>query len=350
MASNQKNQIYPIKSEKNFLLVITILFLLLTLFMLLDLASIIVYSLLIAYFLYPLYKFYIRKVGDERISSILSLLTFTLVICVPFGLFSYFVILNLIKILLEYRIYIENPDILNQTITQFMERITGSQALSSINLAELFNTFVVYVIEAISKFFSSIPTMVFYFFIMLFISYYALVYNKKMFKAANDYIPLGIKKQNEIIESLDKNLKVLFKGYFLTGIIQTAVALFGYIIFGAPNIMLLTVLTFVLSLIPYLGTPLVFVPVSMYMIISGNQIGGIGLLIYGTMIISTVDNFIRPYLMSTKETISPPLVFVGFIGGVLAFGISGFILGPLIIAITTILLKYLKDSFEIKDE
>jgi predicted PurR-regulated permease PerM len=183
----------------------------------------------------------------------------------------------------------------------------------------------------------------------MFISYYILIYNKEIFKALNEYIPLSLKKQNTIINSIAKNVKVLFKGYFLTGIIQTIVAFFGYLIFGAPNLLIISFLTLIASLIPYLGTPLVWIPISIYMIIIGNSFGGIGLLIYGTFVINLIDNFLRPILMSDKDTIPPALVFIGFVGGLLAFGMMGIILGPLIIAITSILLKYLKETYELQN-
>ena len=82
------------------------------------------------------------------------------------------------------------------------------------------------------------------------------------------------------------------------------------------------------------------------MMFTGNELGGFWLLIYGSLVINLVDNFARPILMSDKDTISPALVFIGFIGGLIAFGISGIILGPLIIATTSILVKYLKEAYE----
>jgi len=175
------------------------------------------------------------------------------------------------------------------------------------------------------------------------------MYNRKMFRTLNEYIPLNLRRQDEILNSLQKNLKVLFKGYFITGIIQTMIAVFGYIVFGAPNILIISIITLFTSLIPYLGTPLVWVPISIYMIITGNEFGGVGLLIFGPLVISMIDNFLRPILMIHKDTISPPLVFVGFVGGMLAFGIIGIILGPIIISTTSILLRYLRENYELKE-
>ena len=206
----------------------------------------------------------------------------------------------------------------------------------------------IYIADFAKNFFSSIPKIIIYFLIMLFITYYILTFNKNILYAINEYIPLSLKKQNEILRNITRNLRVLFRGYFLTGLIQTIIALVGYIMFGAPNILIITCLTLFVSLIPYLGTPLIWVPVSLYMIFIGDQFNGIALLIYGTFIISMIDNFLRPVLMSDKETISPPLVFVGFVGGMFAFGIAGIILGPIIISITIILLRYVKEYYEVK--
>lgn len=340
---------YTKESEKTFILIISGIFILLTFFIILDIFELIIYSLLLSYFLFPLYSFYLKKLNDRRLSSLLTLTTATVVFFIPFALLSYFLILNLIKILVQYKIYIENPEILNAVIIEFLEKFTNSTVLSTINFSEIFNTFVLFVLDITKTFFSSIPLTIAYFFIVLFISYYILIYNKNILHATNEYIPLSMRKQNEILNNIQKHIKVLFKGYFLTGIIQSAVALVGYIIFGAPNILIITFLTLIVSLIPYLGTPLVWVPVALYMIFAGDQFNGIGLFLFGTFVISLIDNFLRPVLMSNKETISPPLVFIGFVGGMLAFGLSGIILGPLVIAITAILMKYLKEYYEVKE-
>ena len=81
------------------------------------------------------------------------------------------------------------------------------------------------------------------------------------------------------------------------------------------------------------------------MIMIGKTSGGIALFLYGVFIISTIDNFVRPVLMSDKDTLSPPVVFIGFLGGFITFGISGIFLGPIIISVTITLLKYLREYY-----
>ena len=337
---------YNKKIEKQFLLGINIVLIILTIYLIKDMFTLIVCSLILSYFLKPLYEYFFKKTENERIASVLTLTSSILIIFIPIAIMSYFLILNLIKIVLQYSAYLENSEILNAQIAQIVGNFTNSSVFNNINFSTVFNSLVNFIVEISKNFFSSIPTFLLYLFIILFITYYILIYNKSILKSINQYLPLSLHKQNELLYKVGRNVKVLFKGYFLTGIIQTLVALFGYVILGAPNIFIITFLTLISSLIPYLGTPLVWVPISIYMIISGSKIAGIVLLLYGILVINLVDNFLRPYLISDKDTIPPVLVFLGFIGGMMAFGIIGIILGPLIISITTIFLKYLIQHYE----
>jgi len=337
---------YNKKVEKHFLLGINIILIILTAYLIKDIFSLIIYSFILSYFLQPLYKYFNTKFDNKRISAILTLTSSILIIFIPIAMMAYFLILNLIKLVVQYSIYLENPEILNAQIAQIVSNFTSSSLFSTFNFSTLFNSLVSFIINISKSFFSSIPSFVLYTFVILFITYYTLIYNKEILKSINEYLPLSLHKQNELLYKVGRNIKVLFKGYFLTGLIQTLVALIGYIVFGAPNILIITFLTLITSLIPYLGTPLIWVPISIYMIVSGSEFTGTGLLLYGILIINLVDNFLRPYLMSDKDTIPPALVFIGFIGGMMAFGIFGIILGPLIISITAIFLKYLIQHYE----
>lgn len=339
---------YSKDSEKTFILVISLIFILLTFFVIKDIFALIVYSLILSYFLYPLYKYYLSKTNSKRLSSILTLSTATIFFLIPLGFLAYFLILNLVKIVIDYRVYIQNPELLNEVVGNFVGSITSSPLLTNLDYSLFVQPVVRYIIDLSTGFFSSLPILFLYLFIVLFISYYVLIHGKSMITGFNEYIPLSLKKQNEILRNITKNLTVLFRGYFLTGVIQTFVAFVGYVIFGVPNLLIVTFLTFITTLIPYLGTPMVWIPVAFYLILTGETVFGIGLLLYGTFVISLVDNFVRPILMSHKDTISPPMVFIGIIGGLFAFGIQGIILGPIIISITLILIRYLKETYELR--
>jgi predicted PurR-regulated permease PerM len=348
MSTNRRR--YSEVSEKYFLLILALIFLVLTFIVIRDLFTVIIFSFILSYFLYPVYEFYLKRIKDETISAIMTLLSASVFIFLPITLLTYFISLNLLKLVTNYKTYLENPELLNATINEIIFTLTNSDIISNFDFSEFFQTVLIFLLNTISHFFYSIPILIMYFLISLFITYYIFINNKKMLRALNEYIPLTMRKQNEILRNVQKNIKVLFKGYFLTGLIQTLIAMFFYIIFGAPNILIITFLTLFVSIMPYVGSPIVWGPVGIYMILSGNTVGGYGLLIAGTLIISLVDNFLRPYLMSDEETISPPLVFLGLVGGLFAFGIAGIIIGPIIISITAIVLRYLKEFYELRYE
>jgi len=123
-----------------------------------------------------------------------------------------------------------------------------------------------------------------------------------------------------------------------TAIAQGSLAGIGFTVAGAPLPVLLALSTMVLSLLPF-GAPLLYVPVSAYLIFFTDLpwYNGAGLLLWGVGFISTVDNFLRSVLISQATQASMVLVFVGVVGGVVAFGLLGVFIGPALISVAHML-------------
>lgn len=123
-----------------------------------------------------------------------------------------------------------------------------------------------------------------------------------------------------------------------TAIAQGTLAGIGFTVAGAPLPVLLALSTMVLSLLPF-GAPLLYVPVSAYLIFFTDLpwYNGAGLLLWGVGFISTVDNFLRSVLISQATQASMVLVFVGVVGGVVAFGLLGVFIGPALISVAHML-------------
>jgi predicted PurR-regulated permease PerM len=119
-----------------------------------------------------------------------------------------------------------------------------------------------------------------------------------------------------------------------TAVAQGLLSGLGFLVSGAPSPLLLTVLSMVVSLIPF-GPPLVYVPVALYLILLSGQpwYYGAGLLVWGIGVVSTVDNLLRPLFISQATQVRPILVFIGVLGGLTAFGLLGVFIGPALIAV-----------------
>ncbi|MDD5435019.1 MAG: AI-2E family transporter, partial [Nitrospira sp.] len=149
-------------------------------------------------------------------------------------------------------------------------------------------------------------------------------------------VDLFIKETGDVI------IAVLY-GVVLTAMIQGALGGFGFWVLGLPAPVLFGTLMFILALVPFAGTPVVWLPAAIWLIYNGSIGKGIFLLVWGVLAISTIDNFLRPYFISKKLGFHGLLSFIGIIGGMIAFGFIGVFLGPLLIAIPLRLFEiYLK--------
>jgi predicted PurR-regulated permease PerM len=108
----------------------------------------------------------------------------------------------------------------------------------------------------------------------------------------------------------------------------------GYYVVGAPTPLLLGVLTLIVSFVPF-GPPFVYIPVTAYLLFATELpwYHGVGLAIWGTIVVSTVDNILRPLFISQSTKLSTILVFIGVLGGVASFGLLGVFIGPALVAI-----------------
>lgn len=141
-----------------------------------------------------------------------------------------------------------------------------------------------------------------------------------------------------LIEVTAGTVSRVVNGILGTALAQSVLALIGFWVAGVPAAMLLGLLTFFFSIIP-MGPPLIWLPASLWLYFQGQTGWAIFLAAYGLVVISSIDNFVKPYLISRGGTLPLLLVFMGVLGGLMAFGFIGVFLGPVILAISYALLS-----------
>jgi predicted PurR-regulated permease PerM len=127
-------------------------------------------------------------------------------------------------------------------------------------------------------------------------------------------------------------VKGVVHGLLGTAIVQAVVALLGFLVAGVPGSTLLAALTFILSLIP-MGPVLVWGGAAAWLYFDGQTGWAIFMVVYGIAVISSVDNFVKPILMSRAGNLSMLLVVLGVFGGAIAFGFIGLFVGPALLAV-----------------
>ncbi|MFP4267958.1 MAG: AI-2E family transporter [Spirochaetaceae bacterium] len=175
------------------------------------------------------------------------------------------------------------------------------------------------------------------FFIMFFIMFYAFRDGDKMLDYFLRILPLSSSHEKMLIRRVRYIARAVLLGMLLTAIIQAAVAMVGFMIIGIPALFW-GVMLGISSFIPLVGTALVWVPVTLYMLISGKIGYAIFIFIWCAGGVGSIDNFLRPYLMQGKSGMSTLILFFALIGGIRLFGPIGILYGPMIFGLLAVML------------
>jgi len=141
--------------------------------------------------------------------------------------------------------------------------------------------------------------------------------------------PLGARRTRELVDEVRRTGVSTVVADVVTAAVQAAVATVGYVIFDAPVPFLLGGFTFVAAFIPSIGTAIVTIPACVLLVLLGKPWAALGLFAYALLIVGLVDNVVRPYLIHGATAMSGPALFFAILGGILAFGAMGIIVGPL---------------------
>ncbi len=139
-------------------------------------------------------------------------------------------------------------------------------------------------------------------------------------------------RERDYIDAAGATTRAVVYGIVITAVAQGVLAGIGYWIFGAPSPLFLAAVTMLVAMIPF-GTPFAWGSVAVWMAINGDLWGAVGLAAWGTFLVSWIDNFVRPLVISSATQIPFIIVIFGVLGGLAAFGAVGLFIGPVVLAV-----------------
>ena len=304
-------------------------------------------SAIVAYIFYPLYNRFHKFIPSY--AAIISCTILILIISVPALLVinsliqESFIIINLLRELLLQNQSTECTNVLCET----MQGIVYNSSLTAY-LQDMLDTFASNILQGTSKLITNIPKMALELFIFLFTFYYCLKDGKSLMA----FVEKASKQIKGIftlhLKHMDNVMKAIVHGYFFVAMLQGILALLGYIVLGVPNPFFWGFLTAIFALVPLIGTALIWAPLSIIIFIKGISsdnlytiISSIILFAYGTFIISTIDNVVRPNIIAARVNVHPLTILLGIIGGLQIVGPAGFIIGPVLLSTT---IRMVQDS------
>ncbi len=181
--------------------------------------------------------------------------------------------------------------------------------------------------------------------IMYFMLYYMLINKEKMKELLNTYIPLNDENINRVGVESDISVRSNALGIPLVALIQGVIALIGFLIFGVPDPFFWFVITAVGSMIPFVGTAIGIIPVTLLLLSQGQNWQAIAILTYGFVVVGSTDNLVRLYILERLSSVHPLITLFGVVVGVPLFGFIGLIFGPLLISLFLLILKIYKAEY-----
>ena len=168
--------------------------------------------------------------------------------------------------------------------------------------------------------------------IMLYLLFFLLRDGRALAERIKEAIPLHTHQKSALFARFADVVRATVKGGIVVAIVQGALGGVAFWFLGIHAALLWAVLMAFLSLVPAVGAALVWLPVAIYFLATGAIWQGIGLILYGVLVIGLVDNVLRPMLVGKETKLPDYVVLISTLGGIEVFGLNGFVIGPLIAA------------------
>jgi predicted PurR-regulated permease PerM len=201
-----------------------------------------------------------------------------------------------------------------------------------------------------AAFFGGAASAVLGFFLMLLAAFYFYVEGEELTRQMIYLSPLPDEYDREIFQRFRGVIDATFKGQILTALAQGLVTTIGLFIAGVPAALFWGAVAAVFALVPMVGPAMVWVPSAIFLFLGqGARGGGVGwglfMVAWGVLVVSLVDNVIRPWAMKGGLDMPAVVLFFAILGGLQAFGFVGLVLGPLVFALLDTLIHMYKNFF-----
>ncbi len=178
----------------------------------------------------------------------------------------------------------------------------------------------------------------------LFTLFYFLRDTREINASVLDMLPLEREQSAQVFKRCREIIQASVQGVIFIAGIQGMLGAIGFWFLGVPSAVLWGVVMFILSMIPALGAFLVWVPASIFLFATGNPWKAVILIVWGGVVIGSVDNFLRPKLVGKKTGMHDLVIFFSVLGGLQVFGILGLFVGPVVVAVALSIVEVFKQA------
>lgn len=310
------------------------------------------WAAVIASLFYPVYKKINSKLKHNNSSSLLTIVVVMVIIIIPVTLLSSLILKESFNV---YSSLANNQGPVVGTVQNVISWVKNNPITDKLNineqqvtgkLTEIAKTFTDYIFTAAKNLTQNSLTFLIMFIIMIYTLFFFLKDGEGMLKRLAHISPLGNKHELIMYQKFTSTARAAMKGTLIVGAIQGSLGALLFYVTGIEGALIWGIIMMMFSVVPGFGSYIVWLPAALIMFITGNMWQGIVIVAVGALLISTIDNFIRPILIGKDTQMHPLLILFSTLGGLLFFGISGFIIGPIITAFLTSLWEMYEQYYQ----
>ena len=312
--------------------------------------EIVVATILVSIFYSPFERLAKKLKGRRKTAALIMCVLVATLVIAPLVNFVIYTASSSVGAYSDLRYFVENigntevATDLNVYYNQIYQFVINNELVKStlLNLAEVMKDW--FAIGAGSLILGT-TNFILSLFIIIFTMFFFFIDGEKMVEKVMYWTPLPNRYDKEIFKKFRDVSYSTMMSTLVTAVLQGIIGAIGLLIAGVPVLFASIAMGF-LSLLPYFGAALVWFPVSIYLLATGQIWQGIFLLSWGGVVVSTTDNLIRAYLIKGKAQVHPIFVIFSILGGIPLFGFWGVIFGPLIISLAVTILHIFEMEYE----
>jgi predicted PurR-regulated permease PerM len=301
----------------------------------------------------PFYEFIDRKIKFPKLSSILTSVFIIIAIILPlFGVGS-FAAEEAVNLYKNIGIKINQTGNIQGYLLSLganlgisPEKILNS--LANINVSEVVKKVASVSATVLQGAYQEISGFIFMLFVFCFVIYYLFLDGEKFIRYVFQLSPLPRSEENVIWKKFLSMSQATLKGTLLIGLIQGMIGGFAFWLLGISSPVLWGLIMAIFSALPLVGPVAIWLPAAIYLTVVGSWMKALILFLIGSLVIGSVDNFLRPKLIGNDTAIHPVLILISTFGGIYVFGALGFIVGPILITIFVALVDILQSKTVVK--
>jgi len=326
----KNNEITKIENYFEFFLIIFLI--LVFLYLIKGYLITILFASTLVFLTYNYYERVLKLIKNENISAFLILFIVLTIIILPMYLISVELINQSSNLISNGNEVINNFN-LNFCNYEICRTIEQNLYGLNFNVNSLFLKFGNYFISSASELLNSITNIVVNFFIFILAFFFLLKDGDKLERYIRRLIPMKSEYKTALFIKFKSVSSIIFLNTILIAFIQGALVGLGLFFSGINSWLFWGVVAAFFAILPLFGAALVWMPVAIYLFFMKSYYIGLFLFVYGIIIVSFSDNFLRAEILKSKIDIHPFLIFISIIGGIETFGFSGIFIGPIIISL-----------------